>query len=170
MISEAAYFLSERRDFCPGRELDDWLTAEREVDQMLSPGQGTACVAPAPPSFGDRLRATAQELRSEIRATLLRADAEQYARIAGEVHDAEDDALADLLVDVGMAEITRDVEELRDVEAALRRIAAGTYGVCVICTEPIAHERLEAFPAAKRCLPCQRLHERSRGVTPPPSL
>ena len=173
MICDAAYFLSELRDFCPGRELDDWLTAEREVDKMLSPGQGNRVrhmANPARPSFGDRLRAMAQELRSEIRATLLRADAEQYARIAGEVHDAEDDALADLLVDVGMAEITRDVEELRDVEAALRRIAAGTYGVCVNCAEPIAHERLEAFPAAKRCVRCQRLHERSRGVTPPPSL
>src|SRR5688572_8544757 len=97
MISQAAYFLSERRDFCPGRELDDWLTAEREVDQLLSPGQGHRVRHmgnPASPSFGDRLRATAQQLRSEIRATVLRADAEQYARIAGEVHDAEDDALA----------------------------------------------------------------------------
>jgi DnaK suppressor protein len=122
------------------------------------------------PSFGSRLRARAQQLRSEIRATLQRADAEQYARIAGEVHDAEDEALADLLVDVNMAEITRDVEELRDVEAALRRIAAGTYGVCLHCAEPIAQERLEAYPTAKRCLPCQSIHDRSRGVTVPPSL
>jgi lon-related putative ATP-dependent protease len=44
MISDAAYFLSERRDFCPGRELDDWLMAEREIDHLLSPDQpGTAC-------------------------------------------------------------------------------------------------------------------------------
>lgn len=31
-IAEAAYFLAEKRGFCTGHELDDWLAAEREVD------------------------------------------------------------------------------------------------------------------------------------------
>jgi hypothetical protein len=44
MISDAAYFLSEQRDFCPGHELDDWLAAEREIDHVLASGQpGTGC-------------------------------------------------------------------------------------------------------------------------------
>lgn len=44
MISDAAYFLSEQRDFCPGHELEDWLTAEREVDRALGSGEpGTGC-------------------------------------------------------------------------------------------------------------------------------
>lgn len=30
-IAEAAYFKAERRGFAPGRELDDWLEAEREA-------------------------------------------------------------------------------------------------------------------------------------------
>lgn len=38
MICEAAYFLSERRAFCPGRELDDWLAAESEIDRALTSG------------------------------------------------------------------------------------------------------------------------------------
>jgi len=121
-------------------------------------------------SFEPVLRARAQSLRSEIRETLLRTDSEQYARIAGEVRDAEDAALADLLVDVNMAEITRDVQEIRDIEAALERIDTGRYGVCVKCEEPIERKRLEAYPTAKRCLPCQQLYDQSRGVTPPPSL
>lgn len=100
----------------------------------------------------------------------MRTDAEQFARIAGEVRDAEESSVANLLVDVNMAEITRDVEELRDIEGALMRIAAGTYGICVSCGEPISHERLGAYPTAKRCLPCQRRYERSRGSTAPPSL
>jgi RNA polymerase-binding protein DksA len=120
--------------------------------------------------FKDQLGARSRELRSEIHDTLLRTDAETFARIAGEVRDAEEDAVADLLVDVNMAEITRDVRELRDVEAALRRIATGTYGVCLNCREPIAHARLEAYPTAKRCLPCQRRYDQSKGVAPPPSL
>jgi hypothetical protein len=36
LIAEAAYFIAQERGFAPGRELDDWLAAEREVDQILS--------------------------------------------------------------------------------------------------------------------------------------
>ena len=32
MIAVAAYFRAERRGFCPGFELDDWLAAEADVD------------------------------------------------------------------------------------------------------------------------------------------
>ena len=35
-ICDAAYFLSERRGFRPGHELDDWLAAEGEVDRLLA--------------------------------------------------------------------------------------------------------------------------------------
>jgi hypothetical protein len=34
-IAEAAYFMAKRRGFSPGHELDDWLTAENEVDARL---------------------------------------------------------------------------------------------------------------------------------------
>jgi hypothetical protein len=34
-IAERAYFLALERHFTPGRELDDWLQAEREVDTGL---------------------------------------------------------------------------------------------------------------------------------------
>jgi hypothetical protein len=32
MIREAAYFKAQQRGFAPGRELEDWLAAEREID------------------------------------------------------------------------------------------------------------------------------------------
>ena len=35
MIAEAAYFRAESRGFAPGRELQDWLAAEIEVDEIL---------------------------------------------------------------------------------------------------------------------------------------
>lgn len=120
--------------------------------------------------FNERLRARWLALRDEIRNTLLRADAESYADIAGEVHDLEDESLADLLTDVNHAEVARDVEEVRDIEAALQRLAAGTYGICMRCDSPIERGRLEAYPTAKRCLPCQQLHERSRLQRPGATL
>jgi len=35
LIAETAYFLALERHFVPGRELDDWLQAEQEVDATL---------------------------------------------------------------------------------------------------------------------------------------
>jgi RNA polymerase-binding transcription factor DksA len=43
-------------------------------------------------------------------------------------------------------------EQLDDVEAAIARLAEGTYGVCEACGEPIADERLEAMPATRWCI------------------
>src|ERR1700756_1030682 len=37
---------------------------------------------------------------------------------------------------------------LREVQAALRRVQQGTYGVCAACDEPISAKRLEAVPWA----------------------
>ena len=42
------------------------------------------------------------------------------------------------------------------VEAALARLAAGTYGACVVCGGGIDPERLAALPAAEACIVCQR--------------
>ena len=36
MIATTAYFLAEERHFMPGRELDDWLEAERRVHALLN--------------------------------------------------------------------------------------------------------------------------------------
>ena len=36
MIAEAAYYIAERRGFEPGAEMDDWLEAESEIDQLLA--------------------------------------------------------------------------------------------------------------------------------------
>lgn len=125
---------------------------------------------PEPGHFERKLRARSAMLREEIRDTLLRADSEQYSALAGEVHDIAEQSVADLLVDVNLAEITRDVEELRDVEAALDRIHSGAYGACLRCNGPVERERLEAYPTAKRCMACQQEYERSRATLTPPTL
>ena len=43
-----------------------------------------------------------------------------------------------------------------EVDAALARIGAGTYGRCGACGGPIAEARLEALPWASLCIECQR--------------
>jgi RNA polymerase-binding transcription factor len=46
------------------------------------------------------------------------------------------------------------------IDAALARIDAGTYGICVNCGSQIAPERLEAMPWATLCIDCKRKEER----------
>jgi len=48
------------------------------------------------------------------------------------------------------------------VNAALKRIEAGTYGRCEGCGQPIAKARLDALPFAAFCIDCERAHEASR--------
>ena len=48
------------------------------------------------------------------------------------------------------------------VEAALRRMSEGTYGLCVDCGKPVPEGRLEARPDASRCVACQGKHDRLR--------
>lgn len=105
------------------------------------------------------LRHRFDELMQEVQQDLARSDADRDALAADGVHDLSDEALADLILTVDDAETHRDLEELRDVEAALLRMKQGNYGTCLKCHAPIAAERLTAYPTAKRCLPCQRMHE-----------
>ena len=51
--------------------------------------------------------------------------------------------------------LIRQVEEhLAQIDEALERVAAGTYGVCVACGQPIPAGRLEARPSARTCVAC----------------
>jgi RNA polymerase-binding transcription factor DksA len=46
---------------------------------------------------------------------------------------------------------------LAEVERALERVEAGTYGTCLRCGKPIAPARLEAKPAVTTCISCASL-------------
>jgi len=57
-------------------------------------------------------------------------------------------------VEVVSALETDAVIELAEINAALQRIEAETYGICVSCGEDIAAARLEARPASAECVDC----------------
>jgi RNA polymerase-binding transcription factor DksA len=42
--------------------------------------------------------------------------------------------------------------EITDLDAALRKIDEGTYGICEVCSKEIEPERLEAIPGARTCI------------------
>ena len=45
-------------------------------------------------------------------------------------------------------------EELQNIEIALQRMEAGTYGECSACSEQIAERRLKALPYTNLCIDC----------------
>ena len=50
-------------------------------------------------------------------------------------------------------------DQLAQIDAALKRIDAGTYGVCENCGKEIHRARLEALPYATLCISCQSKQE-----------
>jgi RNA polymerase-binding transcription factor DksA len=100
-----------------------------------------------------------------VRARLLRRREELQSRASSASADLrhESDPLsADFAEQVTQREsdevlgaITESArEELRQIQAALRRLEAGTYGICIVCGEPIEAGRLAAVPYADCCRKC----------------
>ena len=115
----------------------------------------------------DRRRVLNEELRRDAE----RARAESYREVAGPVTDLGDEALADLIADLDNADLTRDLNELRAIDAALIRMGNGkSYGRCADCGLEIPFERLKAEPAALRCIECQSVHERTHAGAPKRSI
>jgi RNA polymerase-binding transcription factor DksA len=53
------------------------------------------------------------------------------------------------------------LDELRQVERALRRIVTGEYAVCEVCGDQIPPRRLQILPATTLCVGCQARREAS---------
>jgi DnaK suppressor protein len=121
-------------------------------------------------SMKSRLRERAAQLRGEIQATLERSTDETHVRIAEQARDTEDDSFSNLIVDLNLAEIDRDAEELRRIDTALFRLSDGSYGLCEDCGQRIPEARLEAEPTALRCIRCQELYEKTHAVGSTPRL
>jgi len=109
-------------------------------------------------------------LLAELREDAERAREQPYAEHAGTAPDAGDESVATLIADLEQADMTRDLDEYRALEAARARLKTGEYGTCIDCGNDIGYERLKAFPAALRCIQCQERHERTFGGNPKPSL
>ena len=72
---------------------------------------------------------------------------------ADDEHDPEGATIAFERSHVG-ALVEQARARLAEVDAALARLDAGTYGACERCGEPIGSGRLEARPTARHCVDC----------------
>jgi RNA polymerase-binding transcription factor DksA len=109
------------------------------------------------PDF-ERFRALLEDERTRRMALLpaLRADidAANSARQDSNVDDEHDPEGATIAFELSQASalLKQSSAGLDQIEAALARLAAGTYGICAVCGEPIAEGRLEARPWTPFCI------------------
>ena len=115
----------------------------------------------------DRFRDALLEERGRVEAAIENLHEEHPGTISDEAGEeaAYDNHLADTATETYDRELDYTLEEnsehvLADIDAALKRIEDGTYGICTNCRKQIPEERLEARPWATLCIDCQRERER----------
>ena len=114
----------------------------------------------------DHFRRRLLELERQL-VERLGAEAETARDARTDQPDPGDLAQVDELKDEYFALAENDSALLAAVRAALRRIEDGTYGLCVVDSEPIDETRLEAVPWTPYCLKHQsKLEERAGTRTP----
>jgi DnaK suppressor protein len=65
---------------------------------------------------------------------------------------------------LALCALTREASMYQQVSAAIERLAAGTFGSCLQCDEPISERRLQALPWAALCLRCQQAADNAQGA------
>ena len=110
-----------------------------------------------------RLDRREAELREEVRAKAPEAAPPPIGEAQHKVDDFGEQGEERVREAVAQAEQDRDVDELRQIAAAKQRMDHGTYGVCVDCGIDIPLARLEAQPAAARCVADQERYEQTHG-------
>jgi DnaK suppressor protein len=105
--------------------------------------------------FGERLRSERTELSEQLTTIEDQSFAATQSDLSGDVGVDDESA------DAGTATFEREKElsieqNVRDliakIERALKRIDAGTFGVCEVCGKPIEKARLKALPYADLCI------------------
>lgn len=117
------------------------------------------------------LKTRYQKLIDEVRLELGQAGEQHFADFAeAGGSDQGDESVADALADIAAARVDRQVNEMRAIESARKRIKTGKYGICGDCGEDIRFERLQAYPTAERCIACQEKHEKTHASESTPSI
>jgi DnaK suppressor protein len=124
-------------------------------------GKATKKAAPLDKFLVAQREALLEERETYTRhATDLRAEAEQLAadREPGDVQFDEESGQGDTMNverERDLALSAQAMAAVEDIDRALVKIDAGTYGICERCGKPIPKERLKALPYAALCVACK---------------
>jgi DnaK suppressor protein len=113
-----------------------------------------------PAATGAKLSATRRKLL-EMREDLMNTVSKQQVSdtASPDTGDSVDQASQSIEKELLFELSDNERMTLDHIEAALRKIDKGTFGLCESCRKPIAKARLEALPFARYCISCQNTSE-----------
>ncbi|GAA0554455.1 TraR/DksA family transcriptional regulator [Actinomadura livida] len=134
-------------------------------------GDGQTSVAELPVREGEHQWTAAElaEVRTGLREQIETLRAEIAASASQIAEGDSSDGAGDDQADAGAKTYAREHELalaynsqdlLAQIERAVQRMDAGTYGICESCTRPIGKARLQVFPRATLCVTCKQREER----------
>ena len=100
--------------------------------------------------------------QKEIRETLVKHKREletRVERIHAHAREPLDRDSSEQAAQLGNVEVVSALENeaihgIAQIDAALQRLDAGHYGICVTCGDAISPPRLRAYPASAECVDC----------------
>ena len=104
-----------------------------------------------------RFRKTLKEQRDAVHLRLAGAREQGRGVSRSEIKDEGDRGSASMASEMSAVQQTQAQALLADINAALDRIDAGTFGQCLNCGCEISAKRLVALPWAPYCITCQEL-------------
>jgi RNA polymerase-binding transcription factor DksA len=135
--------------------------AAKATTKASAPATKTARTAAGDKFLEAQHKALLEERETYTRhASDLRAEAEQLAadREPGDVQFDEESGQGDTMNverERDLALSAQAMAAVEDIDKALAKIDAGTYGICERCGQPIPKERLRALPYAALCVACK---------------
>jgi len=120
-----------------------------------------------------RLQQSREEALATVRAyTGLDPDGDEPPAISPRAHLAQNDdaPTAEMIAHDEEHFAEHETDLLHAIDAALGRLAAGSYGICISCGCEIPEQRLLATPTVETCVPCQERIEKEEGSGRGPTM
>ena len=109
--------------------------------------------------FKDQLRVERQRIVSGIdhieRETLNKSQRDASGDLSGYSYHIADQATDNYDTEFSLDLASAEQQRLNEIEAAIKRVDEGVYGVCEECSKAISMKRLKAVPYARLCIKCQ---------------
>ncbi|NTU42763.1 MAG: TraR/DksA family transcriptional regulator [Nitrospirales bacterium] len=100
-----------------------------------------------------------EDLVREAKSEIKKFKDGERKQLADSVMDDGDLSVADLTEDISLRQLSSHRDTLVKIDAAIRKLDEGTYGICDDCGEDISEERLKVLPFAIYCRDCQEKKE-----------
>jgi len=117
-------------------------------------------------SYKEKLLKLREEIFDEIKQisenVLMKSQAEASGDISSHTFHIADAASDTFERDFSIGLASNEMEIVRQIDLALRKIEDAIYGICDVCSKPIPKRRLDALPYVRNCMKCQEKIEKQQ--------